>query len=205
MSGTAASLFYPWRLRQWRLSPIALFLTSLSSSSAPSTVCFKSIIILFLSFSVFIMTFSHELVFPLINCSCRLLFPSAFSSFSSTGCVAAMHCAFFSFIYSFSCFFFLNLILHSGFIDAVHIWTVSASFCRTFSRTMCSRCSFWQTIEAACRLGIVSLGAQQFRLLIIHAIQIPIHFGLLCDMREELSDTKWQDCDPQSWSLWYDS
>jgi hypothetical protein len=24
-------------------------------------------------------------------------------------------------------------------------------------------------------------------------------------MREELSDTKWQDCDPQSWSLWYDA
>jgi hypothetical protein len=111
----------------------------------------------------------------------------------------------FLFYLLFFLFFFLNLILHSGFIDAVHIWTVSASFCRTFSRTMCSRCSFWQTIEAACRLGIVSLGAQQFRLLIIHAIQIPIHFGLLCDMREELSDTKWQDCDPQSWSLWYDS
>lgn len=32
---------------------------------------------------------------------------------------------------------------------------------------------------------------------------VPIHFGLLCDMREELSDTKWQDCDPQSWSLWW--
>jgi hypothetical protein len=37
----------------------------------------------------------------------------------------------------------------------------------------------------------------------IDKIQVPIHFGLLCDMREELSDTKWQDCDPQSWSLWY--
>jgi hypothetical protein len=33
-------------------------------------------------------------------------------------------------------------------------------------------------------------------------MQVPIHFGLLCDMREELSDLKWQDCDPQSWSLW---
>jgi hypothetical protein len=205
MSGTAASLFYPWRLRQWRLSPIVLFLTSLSSSSAPSTVCFKRIIIPFLSFSVCMMAFSHEFIFSLIHFSCRLLFPSAFSSFSSTGCLAAMHCAFFSFVDSFSCCFFLNLILHSGFIDAVHIWTVSASFCRTFSRTMCSRCSFWQTIEAACRLGIVHLGARSFRLLIIRAIQIPIHFGLLCDMREELSDTKWQDCDPQSWSLWYDS
>ena len=39
----------------------------------------------------------------------------------------------------------------------------------------------------------------------IHRNQVPIHFGLLCDMREELSDTKWQDCDPQSWSLWYDA
>lgn len=24
-------------------------------------------------------------------------------------------------------------------------------------------------------------------------------------MREELNDLKWQDCDPQSWSLWYDA
>ncbi len=41
----------------------------------------------------------------------------------------------------------------SDFIASFHIRTVSASFCRTFSWTMCSRRFFWETFEAACWLG----------------------------------------------------